>query len=168
MRLPENLRKQLKKPLGTLIQNSQANKETIQKHIPKDSFVVSVGDATTANLLNFGVIPHLQIVDGQEKRKKRVSVSENTINTRLSCKNPAGEITQQSIDVIKTAFKAKTPVRITVDGEEDLLVIPVCIHSPKSSTVLYGQPNEGLVVVKVDAEIRNKAQKLLDSMNNGV
>lgn len=168
MRLPESLREQLKKPLGLLIQNSQANKETIQKHIQNDSFVTAVGDATTENLLNFGIIPDLQIVDNQEKRKMRKSVSEDTINTKLSCKNPAGEISQESIDVIKAAFKSKTPVRITVDGEEDLLVIPVCIHSPKNSIVMYGQPNEGLVVVRVDTEIRNKAQKLLDSMINGV
>ncbi|PJB96490.1 MAG: DUF359 domain-containing protein, partial [Nitrosopumilales archaeon CG_4_9_14_0_8_um_filter_34_10] len=46
----------------------------------------------------------------------------------------------------------------------DLLVIPVCIHAPENSIVLYGQPNEGLVVVKVTPEIRNKTQRLLDLM----
>jgi len=29
---------------------------------------------------------------------------------------------------------------------------------------MYGQPNEGLVIVQVTSEIRNKAQKLLDLM----
>jgi uncharacterized protein (UPF0218 family) len=29
---------------------------------------------------------------------------------------------------------------------------------------MYGQPNEGLVIVKITPEIRNKTQKLLDSM----
>jgi len=29
---------------------------------------------------------------------------------------------------------------------------------------MYGQPNQGLVIVKVTPEIRNKAQKLLDLM----
>ena len=49
------------------------------------------------------------------------------------------------------------PVRITVFGEEDLLVLPVCIHAPDNSIVLYGQPNEGLVLVEITTEIRNKA-----------
>jgi len=29
---------------------------------------------------------------------------------------------------------------------------------------MYGQPNEGLVIVKINPEIRNKTQKLLDLM----
>jgi len=29
---------------------------------------------------------------------------------------------------------------------------------------MYGQPNEGLVIVTINQEIRNKTQKLLDSM----
>ena len=49
-------------------------------------------------------------------------------------------------------------------GEEDLLVIPVCIHAPDNAVVMYGQPNEGLVIVKITPEIRNKTQTLLDSM----
>jgi hypothetical protein len=57
-----------------------------------------------------------------------------------------------------------SPVRIVVNGEEDLLVIPVCVHAPDNSIVLYGQPNEGLVVVEITPEIRNKTQSLLDLM----
>lgn len=57
------------------------------------------------------------------------------------------------------------PVRITVMGEEDLLVLPVCIYAPDNSIVLYGQPNEGLVLVEVSTEIRNKVQTLLNLMN---
>ena len=57
------------------------------------------------------------------------------------------------------------PVRITVMGEEDLLVLPVCIYAPDNSIVLYGQPNEGLVLVEISTEIRNKVQTLLDLMN---
>jgi len=51
-----------------------------------------------------------------------------------------------------------------VNGEEDLLVIPVCIYAPDNSVVMYGQPNEGLVIVKITPEIRNKTQTLLKSM----
>jgi len=57
------------------------------------------------------------------------------------------------------------PVRITVMGEEDLFVLPVCIYAPDNSIVLYGQPNEGLVLVEISTEIRNKVQTLLDLMN---
>ena len=54
----------------------------------------------------------------------------------------AAEITPQSIDIIKQAFTMQPPVRISVNGEEDLLVIPVCVYAPENAIVLYGQPNE--------------------------
>ncbi len=55
-------------------------------------------------------------------------------------------------------------MRITIDGEEDLLVIPVCLYAPENSIVMYGQPNKGLVIVTINPEIRNKAQSILDLM----
>ena len=157
MRLPENLRKQLKIPFGILLPSQQVNKDNIQKHI-------TVGDATTENMINLGIVPSLQIIDNQEKRKERKSLSIKGVNTTLSCRNPAGEITTECITTIKNGFNSKPPVRITVDGEEDLLVIPVCIFAPPNAVVMYGQPNEGLVIAKIDTEIRDKAQKILDSM----
>ena len=164
MKLPDNLREQLKIPLGLLLLESEANKKNIQNHISENSFIITVGDRTTEKMIEFGLIPSLQIIDGQEKRIKR-NIPENfDVSTLLRCDNPAAEITNQSIETIKKAFVSQTPVRITVNGEEDLLVIPVCIHAPENSVVMYGQPNEGLVIVKITPEIRNKTQKLLDSM----
>ena len=164
MHLPESLREKLKTPLGILLYNNQVNKENIQKHIPKNSIVITVGDKTTENLLSFGLIPDIQIIDNQEKREKKQFSSKVELATKLSCKNPAGEITSQSIEIIKKAFSSKPPVKITIDGEEDLLVIPVCLYAPENSIVMYGQPNEGLVIVTINAEIRNKAQSILDLM----
>ena len=164
MKLPNSLRDQFKTPLGDLIPESQANKLNIQKHLPENSYLITVGDRTTEKMIAFGLIPSLQIIDNQEKRVRRdLSKNDNTY-TELVCDNPAAEITPQSIDAIKKAFVSKTPVRLTVVGEEDLLVIPVCIHAPENSIVMYGQPNEGLVIVKVTTEIRNKTQRLLDLM----
>ena len=164
MKLPNSLRDQLKIPLGILLPEKDATKQNILKHISNNSFVITVGDRTTEKMINFELTPSLQIIDSQEKRVKREPPKTAAIVTELTCENPAAEITEQSIDVIKRAFSSKTPVRITVNGEEDLLVIPVCIYAPKNSVVLYGHPNEGLVIVQITPEIRNKTQRLLDSM----
>ena len=165
MHLPEKLRQQLKTPLGNLILEKNITKENLLKQIPKDSFVIAVGDATTERMLNFDLIPSLQIVDGLEKRSKRIPPNDSNISTNLSCNNPAGEITSDSIEIIKKAFQSKLPVRINVIGEEDLLVIPVCIYAPDNSIVLYGQPNEGIVLAQINTETRNKTTKILESMN---
>ncbi len=165
MQLPDDLRDQLKNPLGNLISDNDPNKENIIKKISTESIIITVGDRTTENLLQLDIKPQIQIVDGLEKRNKRTVPIDDTVNTNLSCRNPPGEITDESIQVIQKAFSSEPPVRIIVDGEEDLLVIPVCIHAPENSIVMYGQPNEGLVVVTITPEIRAKVQKILDVMN---
>lgn len=164
MHLPDSLRDGLKSPMGLLIKDSEVTKENILQIMPKDAFLITVGDATTEKMIKFGLDPSLQIVDSLEKRIKRRLPLGKT-KTILECVNPAAEITDESIFVIKKAFQADMPVRIIVKGEEDLLVLPVALHAPKNSVIMYGQPNEGLVIVKVTEEIRNKASKIMNSMS---
>ena len=153
----------MKTPLGVLLPESQADKSNIEKYLSKDSYIITVGDRTTEKMINFGLIPSLQIIDGLEKREKREPPKLSNA-TELTVDNPAAEITSQSIAMIKKAFTLQNPVRLFVNGEEDLLVLPACIHAPENAVVLYGQPNQGLVIVRITPEIRNKAQRLLDLM----
>ena len=164
MRLPENLRDSLKKPLGILIPNKDTTTENISKNIPKGAFVITVGDATTEKMIKLGFNVSLQIVDSLEKRSKR-DLPEGKVNTVITCENPPAEITEESISSIRRAFGMTLPVRIVIDGEEDLLVLPVAVYAPNDSVILYGQPNEGLVIVQVTEEIRNKASSIMNSMS---
>ena len=163
MKLPDSLRDQLKIPLGILLPIGQDNKRNIQKYLSDNSYIITVGDRTTEKLIDFDLIPSLQIIDGLEKRIKRDIIKLGDA-FELKIDNPAAEITLQSIEIIKKAFTMNSPIRLTVNGEEDLLVLPVCIHAPENSVILYGQPHKGLVLVEITTEIRNKAQALLDLM----
>jgi len=153
----------LKIPLGILLPIGQDDKRNIQKYLSDDSFIITVGDRTTEKMIDFDLIPSLQIIDGLEKRIKRDIIKLGNA-FELKIDNPAAEITLESIEIIKKAFTMNSPIRLTVNGEEDLLVLPVCIHAPENSVILYGQPNKGLVLVQITTEIRNKAQALLDLM----
>ena len=106
----------------------------------------------------------MQIVDGKEKRHERDLPISDSVVTTMNCKNPAGEITQQSMDTIKKSLDSKPPIRIIVDGEEDLLVMPVCLFAPENCVVMYGQPDEGLVIVEITSQIRQKVQNIVNSM----
>jgi len=165
LQLPDDLRDQLKNPLGNLISDNDPNRENIIKKNSAESIIITVGDRTTENMLQLELKPQVQIIDGLEKRDQCLVPADDTVNTKLSCRNPPGEITEESMQVIQKAFSSKPPVRIIVDGEEDLLVLPVCIFAPENSIVMYGQPNEGLVIVHVTPEIKAKVQKILDLMN---
>ena len=163
MKLPDSLRDQLKIPLGVLLPIGQDNKTNIQKYLSDNSYIITVGDRTTEKMIDFDLIPSLQIIDGLEKRIKRDIIKLGSA-FELKIDNPAAEITLESIEIIKKAFSLNPPIRLTVNGEEDLLVLPACIYAPENSVILYGQPNKGLVLVQITTEIRNKAQALLDLM----
>ena len=154
----------MKAPLGILVAEDKADKQTILEHLGDNYYLVTVGDRTTEKMIGFGLIPSLQIVDGIEKREKRTPLPVSSETTEISVDNPPTEITNQSVQMIKKSFSMDSPVRVTVNGEEDLLVLPVCVYAPDNAIVMYGQPDEGLVIVKVTPEIRNKTQSLLDLM----
>ena len=60
-------------------------------------------------MIDFNLIPSLQIVDGIEKREKREPPKLTVNTTEITVDNPPAEITSQSIDVIKKAFSYEIP-----------------------------------------------------------
>lgn len=164
MRLPDGLRESLRSPMGRLVPDAQVDAASVLAGAGPDPCIITVGDRTTERALELGLAPAVQIVDGTERRRPRGAppAAPGTLEVRVS--NPPAGITDEAADAVRGALESGPPVRITVSGEEDLLVIPACIHAPDGALVLYGQPGEGLVVVRVDAEIRNKAASVLGSM----
>jgi len=162
--LPPNLRDELKIPLGKLIPNDSSEKESYIRKVYSEKIVITVGDATSELLLGMGLTPLLHIIDGQEKREKRSPPLAESINTELTVKNNPGEISTESFNLLKNIFEEKPPIRLLVDGEEDLLVLPVCLFAPENSVVMYGQPNEGLVIAEITTKVREKVQKIVNQM----
>ena len=162
MRIPEALREDLKNPLGVLLPEELARTPAaVRARLEGAPRVITVGDMTTERLLGFGVVPDLQITDGRERRRSREPPALPAGTLRAACSNPASEITCESVARIRGALSSEAPVRLEVRGEEDLLVIPVCAYAPPGSAVLYGQPGEGMVVVRIDGRIRRKTQTML-------
>ncbi len=150
----------LKRPFGTLIADKAVTPHKILSMLKGSKRVITVGDATTDNLISFGITPDVAVIDGKERRLKR-SFPPGYAATELSCRNPSGSISKDAVDVLKKALNLSPPVRVFVDGEEDMLALPVFIMAPIGSTVLYGQPMEGLVVVKITPEKQREAEDLM-------
>jgi hypothetical protein len=148
----------LKKPAGLLIKDNEID-EKIKDHLT--NLIISIGDATTDRLLSMNIIPDIQIVDGKERRYTREPAGKYYI-TQLRCKNPAGSITIDAIKIFKEALDAKKPVRILVEGEEDLFGLIALAYAPKDATILYGQPLEGIVIMKI--KIRDRFKNMVDKI----
>ncbi len=152
----------LKQPFGTLIPDAQVTKQKVASLLRGSMNIIAVGDATTERLVNFGITPDIAVIDGRERRSKRNS-SPNTYPAKeLRCTNLAGVISREAVGVLRNALKMKPPVRILIDGEEDLLALPLFAMSPVGSVVLYGQPLEGLVMVRITATKQEQAKHLIE------
>ena len=162
-RLDENLIGEFKAPLGKLY----VNFEDAIPMIKEASFLISVGDQTTKNLVDNDLIPNLGIIDNRIQRKDHnygIIRTENILNAE----NPAGTITEnlwETIDeAISLALEDNENRIIVVKGEEDLAVLPCLLIAPEDAVILYGQPNEGLVFVNV-CEGKGKAERLMTFFN---
>ncbi|MEM0097904.1 MAG: DUF359 domain-containing protein [Conexivisphaerales archaeon] len=159
-KINEKLRDELKLPLGDLIKDVDFSSKIKELN---GKVVISVGDRTTERLEEMGVNPKVEIVDGMEQRKSRALPAKDT-DIKIVVKNPQGSITASSIDAIKCAIRIERRTRIIVEGEEDLLAIPCIIHSKSGWIIAYGQPNEGMVIVKVEDGIKRVARSYLKRM----
>ena len=81
----------------------------------------------------------------------------------IRVRNPAGAITEEALEGISEAFEEKdeVPVRVLVEGEEDLLVVPAVASAPLSSNLYYGQPLVGVVLIKVDGAAKKRNDEVL-------
>jgi hypothetical protein len=155
----------LKKPFGILLPDAQVTKDKVASAVKGATKVVTVGDATTERLIGFGIVPDVAVIDGKERRYRRRYPDFAAAAKEMRCKNPAGVISKEAVDVLQQALAAKVPVRVIVDGEEDLLALPVFVLAPDGVVVLYGQPLEGLVVVRITPEKRREAKDLMDRVD---
>jgi len=160
------LRAKLKEPFGVLIRGMFS--ETMSKLVvlverEKPPKIVSVGDTVSRNLHASGIKPQLSITDNKSMRK-RTRPAAFCAKKVVHVKNPQGTITDEAIAAIREALESDVQTHIIVDGEEDLLTLAVVLQAPKKALVVYGQPYEGIVVVKVTPEKKNEAQEILNAM----
>lgn len=124
--------------------------------------VATVGDVVSRESLKAGIPVGLRLVD-QMTLRKAIEHFEIKAERTFRVRNPPGIITQEAWDVIKDALRQREAV-IFVDGEEDLLAIPTIIESPENSFIVYGQPSEGLVVVRATATTKADVRQMVDRM----
>jgi len=79
-------------------------------------------------------------------------------------KNPPGTLTEEAFKAVAEAMRNEEPTKIIVNGEEDLLTLLAVKEAPLNSIVLYGQPGEGVVLVKVTEEKRREIIRILSEM----
>jgi uncharacterized protein (UPF0218 family) len=166
LRLTPQIRTVLKQPLGILIRGSFVETmKRLKKMVAEDDppSIIAVGDTVSKNLSKNGFAPKILIMDNKSKRKNTRPL-RLTADRTIYTVNPQGTITQEAEEAVEGAIKAEQSSKIVVDGEEDLLTLVAIAHAPEDSYVVYGQPDEGIVVVKVTTEKKAEIGRILESM----
>ena len=151
------------------------------------TLLVAVGDIVTLSLVKEGVIPDLSIVDFKVKRKiVYQNIAQLGFSFDVKVKeaiNEAGTLNPDLFEAIKSSlsvilirqladqnlyrFQIKpgmtrnSQLVIKVLGEEDLAALPAVLLAPLNSLVCYGQPEEGIVVIKVTEQKKEEIRKVL-------
>ncbi|SMO32337.1 hypothetical protein SAMN06264867_10152 [Halorubrum cibi] len=174
--LPDSLRDAFKEPMGPVTTDADellaAAAETREEYGAPDAPIVAVGDVVTYHLREAGRVPDVALVDGKTEREAvRTKISDALAagdEKRVHVENPAATLTVALLERLVDALTDSDPVTIEVDGEEDLAALPAIIAAPDGSSVVYGQPGEGMVRVAVTPEARERARELFEGLDGDV
>jgi len=161
--LPEKMRDDVRKPFGPVYSGSAAIKACAGCARP----LVSVGDQCASDLIDAGLAPDILIFDFKIKRveipqemKKKLAPHAKTAYVVLSA---AGTVSDElEIAIVRALEEGKGAVLVV--GEDDLSSLLVMAHA-EGGTLVYGQPNEGAVVVPLGGKkIMENARAFLGKM----
>lgn len=166
--LTEDLRQLLKKPAGILIRGTISETTSELKELLKSKGwvkLITVGDIVSKTMIEMGLKADIYVTDS---RSLRASTEEpglaGIVEKIYTVRNPPGHISSEAENTVKRALIDGCTSWIRVEGEEDLLTLIAIAEAPLKAIVLYGQPNEGVVVVEVDDKVKQWAKSIIERM----
>ena len=159
MHLPEDMRDELKVPLGPVVHEDELVALT-----GTSGPICTVGDMTTETAYRLGLPIHLAVVDYQTKRSpdpRWVEALSPVGDRTVEVSNAPATVTSTMYNGIIAAWSSPTSVKMVVEGEEDMAALPAILHSPEGATVIYGIPDTGLCLVQVDGHARDVVSDIL-------
>ena len=158
MRIPENIKKELKHPLGEL----HIDFRKIRK-LSSSRRIISIGDVCTLGLLAMGIKPHLAVFDHKYMRNDLeegvISILKRNYPEARKMSNPPGTLSEEIIE--QAGSMIENGGALQIEGEEDLTALAFILKGGKNDLIVYGQPNEGMVVVVPNEKVKKKIEKWL-------
>ncbi|MBU7015241.1 MAG: DUF359 domain-containing protein [Theionarchaea archaeon] len=158
MKMTQEAWEKMQERIGLLISGKIPEPYRILKGMLTGEKVIAIGDVVAENMLKVGIEPEMIIVDGKSMRKDRVG----TMECDITVENPASELTKELIAAVKKGYK-----RIFVEGEEDLAALPAILYADTNTVIVYGEPSEGIMVIRPTEENKQKVKEVLALFENG-
>ncbi|MCX6776254.1 MAG: DUF359 domain-containing protein [Candidatus Micrarchaeota archaeon] len=162
-KLPESLRLELRRPFGKVL----SNEELISALKNRKGMLITIGDDCSYSLIKAGIMPDIVVYDLRIKRRDVIGSVRDALSKfddgEVIVHNQAGVIMDELVESVKYAIE-KGMGKILVKGEEDLAALVAMMYAPDGALIVYGQPDEGAVLVKMDEEARDRAVRAFESM----
>lgn len=177
----------LAKPAGELLTDSiEVNIKKVKnlfeeksklKGKKDDYTIICVGDVVSeAYLGNKELLSHLKmcVIDGHTKRKKYSFENYKDLFKKVTLHNPPSLISGNACQQLQSLLQSEQKHLVLVDGEEDLLVIPLVLYAPENTFIIYGQPPvtdvgmnipSGMVIITIDEDIKRKINTILEKFD---
>jgi uncharacterized protein (UPF0218 family) len=165
--LNEAQRQKLKTPLGELVAGEPDHCISVLKsvvEVEKPVRLILVGDTISRTALQSGIQPSVIIIDRKEKRLPAANSPVSNVEM-FRTRNKPGSIGPHAWKTVDRAIQ-KGNSAVLVEGEEDLLTLPAIMAAPIGSLVVYGQPHEGIILVRVTPVKKEEIQALLAAMRS--
>ncbi len=172
LELPDALRSELKDPMGPVF--TDADELLAEASSP----LLSVGDVVTYHLIEADYTPAVALVDERTERTTVDAEVSQTIqnydgfDNRVAVSNPPATLTsgllRALVDALRAWRETSKSTLIEVDGEEDLAALPAVVVAATGSSVVYGQPGVGMVLVSVDEQLQAEIRRLLSRMEGNI
>lgn len=128
------------------------------------SCLASVGDVVTEGLVSHGVELLVAVVDCATMRRRRGGgCPGDGWGLVLRARNPAGTITWEAVEALAAALSSGGGL-VVVEGEEDLLALPLILLLPLGCSIVYGLPGVSAVVLPVTRWLKAYVQHVLERM----
>lgn len=156
MLIPEDIRMELKKPLGRIETDFQGI--TRLRECRPSLRIISIGDICTLGLLENGLMPQLAVFDFQSMRAplppEGVRALRSAFRSMKRYRNPPGTLSEELLD--EAGALIEEGGAILIEGEEDLTALAFILAAKEEDIVVYGQPEQGMVVVSPGPRVKAK------------
>lgn len=174
--LPDNERRYFRRPIGTLFKAPLHLSEPFMKNLDNiihrtyTPMVITVGDIITNAFIQLKLPFSLCVVDNRSRRINLPPAFNAGLNSaginQDHGKNNAGTISSDVVRILEkniaSVLNNNKKSVIKIEGEEDLLALPLVLLAPLESVILYGQPDRGVVLTRVTEIKKSEVKTLLN------
>ncbi len=167
------VRDELAEPMGDIIGGLEEDithaAVMVKQRLKQDNppLIIAVGDIVTQSLHMVEVDPHLSVIDNRTRRTEIAEHYKSPFQTQTHgpFRNDAGTISSAFVTAVYEHLSEPASRDVhrqyVIQGEEDLLGLPMMLLAPLESVVLYGQYEQGIVYVCITEEVKSFCWSML-------